>query len=302
MKKIKSIRLYSLPEVTVNGEIVDPQIQGNIKPIKTAHFEYKYDLCEGIPNNSKNAYNDTSLNTAEISNNGGKLTLHKVYFTYRNSNMGKYTPYIFEYSTINPVYNMKGFDIWGNYKENPIEATGEVNSNIPTTTEYPYVNQTDRDKANSNTSSWTLSKIKLPSGGEIKIETESDDYQFVQDKKAMEFYEVVGCGNSENPSQNNNPLYIGAIHKHTNYLYVKLKESSQNNMSSQEFINKYLSENYEKAIKFRFLLNMRKNNWQYEYVDGYFEIDRSKNIKVENGLVSIPLVMLRRDGGSNGNV
>ena len=114
-KYLKSIRLYSLPEVTdANGYIVDPVVIGNnnIKPIKTANFQYDYSLCQGTPNS--------------IVQGAGKLTLKKLYFTYRGSNMGKYTPYEFNYSAINPKYDMKGFDIWGNYKYNNSQNTGFV--------------------------------------------------------------------------------------------------------------------------------------------------------------------------------
>lgn len=300
MKKITSIRLYSLPEVTQNNQIVDPGINGAIKPIKTAHFVYNYDLCQGIPNNVKQASNNSSVTLNEKSNNGGKLTLERVYFTYRNSSMGKYTPYVFTYSNKNPNYDNKGFDIWGNYKENKLGATGEVSSSIPTTTEFPFVEQ-NKTKADENTNSWNLASIKLPSGGIISIETESDDYQYVQDKKAMQMFNVIGCGVSPATpgTMNNNVLYND--NTHSQYLYVKL-EDGVTTMSPNDFVSKYLSQNYEKAIQFRFLLNMRGDNeWQYEYVQGYFEIDRTKDILVNNGVASIPMKMLKRDGGTNGN-
>lgn len=300
MKKIKSIRLYSLPEVSLNGQIIDPGVNGAIKPIKTAHFEYDYSLCKKIPNSS--TFNP--LNPDNPDYNQGKLTLKKVYFTYRDSNMGKYTPYIFDYSSNNPNYDNKGFDIWGNYKVNPANATGEVNSTIPTTTEFPFVKQdaptTDVNHPNKTIEAWNLKTIKLPSGGEIAIEVESDDYQYVQNKKAMQQFDVVGCGfNSTPTTTTDNPLYIG--NRHINYLYVKVGENSLK-MNNDEFKRKYLAENYEKAIQFRFLLNMRgDNNWQCEYVNGYFEIDRNKDIIVNNGIASIPVQMLYRDGGTNGH-
>jgi hypothetical protein len=68
MKRIKSIRLYSRPEVTnASGDIFDPGINSAIKPIKTAHFDYDYSLCKNTPN---------SLAPAK-----GKLTLKRVFFT-----------------------------------------------------------------------------------------------------------------------------------------------------------------------------------------------------------------------------
>src|SRR5690606_34965428 len=89
--QLDSIQLFAKPEFYAPGAT----------PIKTAHFRYNYSLCQGIDNGTM-----------------GKLTLDKVFFTYRNSRMGEYTPYEFVYSDFNPGYNLKGYDIWGYYKPN----------------------------------------------------------------------------------------------------------------------------------------------------------------------------------------
>lgn len=291
MKRIKSIRLYSLPEVLVNNAVVDPAINGVVKPIKTAHFEYSYNLCKGIDNS--------------LSGNG-KLTLEKVYFTYRNSNMGKYTPYEFKYSEINPDYNNKGFDIWGNYKF-PVTAT-QI-SGQATNTENPYVTQDEFyltpdnnqiNVANRNAKAWTLKTIELPSGGKINVEVESDDYQFVQRKKAMQMLEVKGAGNTMTPPPTiSNVLYNGTAHNR--FIYVKLPSNDTNTNNSQNFIKNYFSENLDlrKPILFRFLLNIKANNWQYEYVQGYLNVENFNEIsfKMHNGekIVSIPMQMLSKE-------
>ncbi|RTY91783.1 hypothetical protein [Flavobacterium sp. GT3R68] len=341
MQKLKSIRLYSLPEVTnAAGQIVDPGINGSIKPIKTAHFIYSYSLCKGMPNNivaNPIDPNDLVLDANELHNYGGKLTLKKVYFTYRGSNMGKYTPYEFDYNEndagykmdvilggnlnhVNadcPKYDSKGFDIWGNYKPNL--GTGVVNSAIPTNTEFPFVDQINIDIATVKdatadakiyTAVWNLKTISLPSGGKITLETESDDYQYVQNKKAMQMFNVIGAGAVPNPTETDiikNKLYTGSTHN--DYLYVQLSKSATSHplLNEQQFKNDYLGENYDKAIQFRFLLNMRSdNNWQYEYVQGYFKIKKSKSIGiVRNGLgtfAAIPLEPLQRGGGTNGGM
>lgn len=310
MKKIKSIRLYSRPEVTIAGVITDPGINGNVKPIKMAHFEYDYSLCKGVPNS-------IAPSDPTISNDPGKgkLTLKKVYFTYRGSNMGKYTPYVFDYGVNNPNYNNKGFDIWGNYKLN--QGDGSLNS-IANNTEFPFVNQ-DEDTANENIQAWSLKAVELPSGGLIAIETESDDYQFVQDKKAMQMFQVLGCGDRNDPtSVTNTNLYFG--NNHQKYLYVKISDDdiTSTYSNTQNFINDYLSENYNKAIQFRFLLNMRgDNNSQYEYVNGYFELQENYENPVTHQITptpinvftnpsgsgtvaAIPMKFLKRDGGTNG--
>ncbi|MGH2666533.1 hypothetical protein [Flavobacterium sp.] len=325
MKKIKSIRLYSRQEVTnSSGVITDPGVNNeNVKPIKTAHFVYSYSLCKGIPNNSLSQ----SLTESELHNYGGKLTLKKVYFTYRNSNMGKYTPYQFDYNEkdneylINknnpnyvnpdcPNYNAKGFDVWGNYKKNPNDSGDTTNPNSPlSTAEFPFVEQ-NTDTANANAKVWSLGEIKLPSGGKITIDTESDDYQYVQNKKAMQMFKVYGCGDTDTPVANYE-LYDG--NNQHKYLYVKLSDEQTGNYSEQDFITNYLGENYDKYIQFRFLMNMTNKASQYEYVSGYFQIDKGEDpithikhhIKVTSGsngtIASIPLQFLKRDGGTNGS-
>ena len=313
MKKIKTIRLYSLPEVTdSNGEIIDPGINGNIKPIKTAHFIYSYNLCKGIPNSISGFNADQN----ELSNAGGKLTLQRVYFTYRNSNMGKYTPYIFNYGNEdkniegysivndvinNPNYSMKGFDIWGNYKLN--QGTGGVDDSNPTNTEFPFVEQ-NKTIADDNAQAWNLKSVSLPSGGKITIDIESDDYQYVQNKKAMQMFQLTGAGDGEINSNkvNNNSLYSG--NDHNRFIYVKLSNNVLD-LNSSQFKEKYLKENYSKYIQFRALLNMTGNGYQKEYVSGYFEIDKSREPNIGNvgssTYAAIPLKMLTLDGKLNSN-
>lgn len=300
MKRIKSIRLYSKSELQVdlNGNFLDPiATSSTVKPIKTAHFEYDYSLCPGIPSNNGDIenVNGVNLNAAK-----GKLTLKKIYFTYRDSNMGKYTPYVFNYNaenqSDNPAYGMNDFDIWGNYKP----TTSPLNNR-----EFPFVEQGDANTAAQNTGAWSLKKIGLPSGGEIVITTESDDYKFVQNKKAMQMFKVVGAGDVPTPSygatQNSNLYTAGPTHN--KYLYVQVNPEDAG-INSVEFRKKYLSENINKSIYFKFLLKMNGNS--SDYVTGYFEIDPNETLRENmgvdaNGLVAIPLRFLRRDRGPISN-
>lgn len=274
MKNIKSIRLYSKSEIQISnaGTTIDPGANSTtIKPIKTVHFEYSYELCKNTP---------STLTGTER----GKLTLKKVYFTYRKSNMGKFTPYKFTYSNLNPEYNSKGYDVWGNYKPT---------SGVLTNTEFPYVEQI-KENADANASAWTLQEIGLPSGGTIKIKTESDDYKYVQNRKAMEMFKVLGAGQDPSGNTMSNNLF-SAGSGHNRFIYVKVRDNS---LSSTQFINKYLSENLNKPIYFKFLLRMTGNS--SDYVSGYFEIDgtRMNQMSVNSsGIASIPLKFLRKDGG-----
>jgi len=131
-------------------------------PIKTAVFEYDYTLCEGVPNN--------------IVSGQGKLTLKKVYFKYALSEKGQQNPYCFRYSAFNPGYAPEKMDRWGNYK-------GDANY-------FEHYTTQDSVSANQWASAWLLKEINLPEGGTIKIDYESDDYAYVQDKQAMYMAEV----------------------------------------------------------------------------------------------------------------
>lgn len=166
-------------------------------PIQEVHFEYSYELCKNYPGN---------INTGTGSNfhSSGKLTLTKIYFTYQHSKKFKQSPYIFTYSTKNPNYSLKSVDRWGNYKSNPKVEYADFEENVMTdsisNSEYPYSLQ-EKTIADNNASAWNLVNIKLPSGGEIMVEYESDDYAFVQHLPAMTMCPIVGVeGETVNPT------------------------------------------------------------------------------------------------------
>ncbi|PKB18339.1 PKD-like domain-containing protein [Flavobacterium sp. 5] len=294
MSCIKSIRLFSKAElaaayISLETAALNTDNTLKVKPIKTAHFEYNYSLCPNILSNSKIAEISVE-NSKNLNKNYGKLTLKKVYFTYRSSNMGKYTPYRFDYTDTNPEYNLKASDIWGNYMKN------DKNSSL-TPTEFPFVEQ-DKGKAALNTMAWQLKTVILPSGGKLTIQTESDDYKYVQNKKAMQMFKVIGAGSNPTPTSTNNLYTDNKIHN--KYIYVKVADK---NLTNSEFKQKYLSENINKPIYFRFLLNMTSKT--SDFVSGYFEIDKGENdnlinqIEVKDYQVAIPLKFLKLDGISN---
>jgi hypothetical protein len=287
MYKLDKISLYSKPEYT--------QYKEKATPIKEAHFEYNYSLCQGI---------DNSINSE------GKLTLSKVYFTYKNSNMGKFTPYVFDYApkslvektsgyriendTINnPRYNMKAYDVWGNYKPVNDQLGSETTSKL-SNPEYPFVDQSNRTKADLYASSWLLKTIRLPSGGIMELSYEADDYGYVQDKAAMQMFKVVGSGtkagltianvDSENKMQKKN---LGE------YIYVALDHKIDEKLSINDskiptiFYDKYIKTigDDSNPLYFRFLLNMVNPNPslgidgtdKYDYVTGYLNIEKGVN-------------------------
>lgn len=319
---INSIRLYSKPEA-LKANLLDDIIENddlNIHPIKTAFFEYDYTLGQrqnslgGVPNS--------------VASSKGRLTLKKVYFTYRDSNMGKYTPYVFNYDNFNPTYHLKSYDVWGNYKpylENQINNSDpnnfdidvlpnvndmsgcEVNQPI-TASEYPFVSQENKALQDYFASAWTLSSIDLPSGGKIELEYESDDYMYVQNRKAMQMYKTIGVSQGI-PSSIANVDYSNL--SGADYIIVALpNETSILSLNSNEqreyFKSEYLGENYTKPIYFNFMLNMTDDSdCAYEYVSGYFEIDTNKDFGIfsEGATVyaAIPMKSVSDEGSSSVN-
>jgi len=297
--KIDKISLYTQPEYKLLQQYLadsDPTNNDLITPIKEANFVYDYSLMSGgtgVPNN-----NDAQPTSAELghefpTNQGGKLTLRKVYFTYRGSKMGKYTPYQFDYGdvdgiddaddvngTYNKPYDVKAYDIWGNYK--PTAGTTMGMTGLPTTAEFPYVTQ-NKAAADVNSAMWTLRSILLPSGGKINMTYESDDYAYVQDKKAMQMFMIRGVGNNATLSSSeafNTQLYGSGNGSDKRYLYIELpadplpaSTANPNPTAAQksaEFRKNYLEAIKNDPLYFRSLLNMAGS--KSDFVTGYLKI------------------------------
>lgn len=307
VKKIEKIELFS------KKDYEDSMKRGETPtPIKTAHFVYDYSQCKGIVNNVVNFVPSVNVNDSlladELSNTGGKLTLKKVYFTYEKSGMGAYMPYEFSYGELdtdgdgvfdavsNPNYDMKAYDIWGNYKEN--KGTCNLDSENPSNAEFPYTLQGEQLDADKNTIAWTLTSIKLPSGGKMAMQYESDDYQYVQDKKVMQLYKVIGAGATSTPTSNQAKLT--KLYDRTNdarYLYVELPEYINNTN-----VEKLYEDIIDEPIYFKFLTRMTRNSDQYDFVSGYFNIDNRRDI-IFNDLgslkvLAVPMKFVKLDGKS----
>ncbi|MBL0913774.1 MAG: hypothetical protein IBJ09_15515 [Bacteroidia bacterium] len=230
-------------------------------PIKKVNFEYDYSLCPGAPNASS-----------------GKLTLKRIYFTYENSNNGKYSPYTFTYDTgaqgDNPSYNHGDNDRWGIMKQ------ASDNPDNMSNTDYPYALQ-DKEKQARYASAWSLKQLELPSGGKIHITYESDDYAYVQDRRACNMYTIAGFAPDKNGIAVNQTFTKNG--GPNDYLIVNIPDAGTT-LSSDEFRRRYLWEEDVpgdlygplRYLYFRFLINVnRPDDPKHEYVSGYAEIDRS---------------------------
>lgn len=255
-KRLKEINLYSKSDFARN--------RTSATPIKTVHFEYGYDLCTNV--------NGTA---------GGKLTLKKVWFTYNNNNKTNLNPYIFHYHNTNPSYNIKSYDRWGSYKD-PLQNPGSTAGNIITNADYPYSLQ-DSTQAAKNAGAWALDSIYLPSGGSIKVQYESDDYAYVQNKRAMQLCKVISLNN--NPSILSGPasLYRASSDLTEDYRYVCIRVPKPVS-NLQEVYTQYL----EGIKKFYFRLyvqmptDLYNNGNTHEYVSCYAEIEPSGGYGIIN--------------------
>lgn len=197
--KLDSIKLYNKHDRFINTTAA--------VPIKTVIFQYDYSLCKGVANNAH------YIRTHAKDDQSGKLTLKKIFIRYGNSDRSMISPYQFSYGH-NRDYNFANKDRWGMFKEN----------GTPANPDFPFVNQDDPN-LDSYASSWSLETITLPSGGNIHITYEADDYAYVQDRRAMEMFMLKGMGSSD-LFQPGNQLYVNKDNPNL-YFYFKRRQNAE---------------------------------------------------------------------------
>lgn len=248
---LRSISLYSKAEVNAVG-------MQNATPIKKVVFDYDYHLCSGYPANNNGS--------------GGKLTLKSINFTYQNSKKMDGRGYTFDYSSVNPLYNIKSSDRWGTYKPNATGSETDIQSEL-NNAEYPYSEQ-DKTLADMNVSAWALTSIKLPSGGLINVTYESDDYQFVQHKRASQMFKIVGVAHDLNaPSIFTSRNNLDFVDLDNNpYLIFKMDDNNYN-------ISNYVLNGQQ--LYFRALMEIEPNVSNFkkksEFVSGYATVTETKH-------------------------
>jgi len=276
--KLDKIKLYSKKEIAANnGQVL------NSKPLKTVHFTYDYSLCKDVPNNDPNApiASDENANILDIANTGtsGKLTLKEVYFTYEGSTRGRLSPYKFDYNSLNPDYNDELVDRWGVYRSKYLQDNYDVCDN----TQLPYTRQSpsDKTKLDEDVAAWHLEKVTLPSGAQLSVNVERDDYGYVQDAVATRMFRITSTAKngdsdllvSHNPSDDDR------------YLQFELEQPIATGLSNkQELLQQYIDDlplasrqgvDY-KQLYYKVFMNLRNSsNTTFEYVPGYAEIDKN---------------------------
>jgi hypothetical protein len=213
LKRLDRIDLYSLQDLQAISALT--RVEGNIvipngaKPIKTVYFKYYEtdELSKQLMSGAPNATN-------------GRLTLKRVYFEYNGVSQARINPYTFKYNypsstdpvepivyptkynnikdfgaavdskpywnnaakycTVitdpeNPPYGEFNVDAWGNYQPFGCNQSDSMRT---------WINQRWKPNVDYDPAAWQLKRIGLPSGGEIHIQYEQDDYQYVQDQAA----------------------------------------------------------------------------------------------------------------------
>lgn len=259
----------------------------NAVPLKVVHLQYSYDLCQKYPYNGKfnngAIFNPDNLlhpitGQASDYNRGGKLTLHKVWVTYGKQQVPTSAPYVFQYNTINPDYQYKANDRWGTRLEMQQAPNRLRSSSI---FDQPYTPQ-NPTRANTNASSWMMSDITLPSGGQIHVDYECDQYAYVQDRKAQQMLNVVAI--REDAS-------FSTPHAEDNLLYEKEDKFSGRDVKRRHLIVKKpagvngISEivNQENLMYYSFQVKLGREELKgsdstYENINGFFEIEHAGDI------------------------
>jgi len=303
MQKLDKIKLYTkkdyiscVPDQT-DPSIIHNAINVNAIPIKVVNFKYSYALCPNVPNNSGAVVNETiNGNTVDINANQGKLTLRKLFFTYQNSTRGEFSPYVFKYvsdanadangiplanTAENPNYNNRDIDRWGNYKPNSItyQHTPGDGNEYPYV-DFPYTEQIDYDK-NSATylrnkiptvAVWSLKEIDLPSGGTIHVNYESDEYGYVESKRATTMFDIVGIDHYQlNGEKRSDYSVRGNFRTPPNPYKIYFKLDS---LTKTDIPDSYINTNYINGLdSIYFKVESNIANGNRDYVSGYAEID-----------------------------
>ncbi len=228
--KLDSIVLYNKHDRFTNG--------ANAQSIKTVLFTYDYSLCQGVPN---------------APGGTGKLTLRGIQMRYGHSNINMSAGYTFNYSSKNYNYSSVSKDRWGTYKPNDSTFNNY---------EFPFTTQTSA--TDEYAQAWSLTEIGLPSGGQIKVDYESDDYAYVQDMQAMEMFKVAGVGNSNN-YDDGNELYHNADQPNL-FLYFNRRSSGENPQLS-------FRDNYLKGTSLLYYnVPVQLADGKFEPIKGYAQV------------------------------
>lgn len=163
------------------------------RPLQTVRFQYDYSLQRGAPGASAA---------------GGRLSLRKVWTEFERNTRGAASAYEFDYeagdAANNPAFVANSTDRWGSFQPlgrtlTPNECVASGGAGDPTlAATRGYVDQARAaDTRDRQSAAWSLRRIVEPSGREVTVEYESDDYALVQDHDAMVMTRLVAVSNPD---------------------------------------------------------------------------------------------------------
>ncbi len=271
--RLTSIKLYKLDDTGNLGVL-----------IKEVHFNQSYNHWQGVTNS--NSPGNLSGQT------NARLTLDGLYTTYGTAGGVEIegtnrNEYFFEYyastypSAASGQKPENSIDRWGNKQLVSENDYGVSNHIMPHTTQ-------DKNTADLNAKEGLLHRINNPMGGSVEVDYEADDYGYVQDKKAMRLFEVVGVGASPAGAT----VGSGMVHIDQNdkYLLFKLEEPVNNTSVD---VSAYL-EGIDQ-LHFKILMGLKgpslnsdvgpyfeQSGTVLDYIEGFARVDQAYGVAVSS--------------------
>lgn len=250
-KRLKQIDLYNKVDLKIHG-------MAAARPIKTVHFEYSYKLCAGTRDNTSTSGSDL-----------GKLTLDSIWFTFNGQDRISKNKYVFDYGssvTENPAFQISSTDRWGVYKPKTANPASLANR------DFSYTVQT-KSSYDQYASAWSLRKILLPSGGQIEVEYEGDDYAYVQNHRAAQMMKIEGFAKSPASAYNN-------------ALYQVIRNGSETTIEDKDYVFVKVPEacNNKEAVRTK-------------YLDGLSQLAFRLAVKMPKGREFVPVYAMIEDYG-----
>jgi hypothetical protein len=274
-------------------------------PIKSIILNYDYSLCQKTPN--------SALTVGGTPGDGGKLTLLSIttayngvvtakpyqfkytYPDYTGSNAypNKYanfaTGYTYATSEQNPFYQQFCLDAWGDYQGN---AVGEArHTNLQAWPDQRGL------AATVDPAAWQLKRIILPSGGEIHVQYESDDYSYVQDQTVNALASMLPIPSNTPASERDRTFVVDPAS-------VGIGQRPNSSRAELKTCLKLIRSQYvgtSKKIFFKFLYKLVSSqtpqsvrDCNTDYISGYATLQSADSCTV-NGATKIKLVLAQSD-------
>src|SRR3989338_9517572 len=130
-------------------------------------------------------------------------------------------------------------------------------------------------------SAWCLRKITLPSGGQININYESDDYGYVQHKTANQMFKIASMGEVGNQLYNgeDDENFVSFPEKRRVYFKLEkpipltgLTDLEKATAIYKQYVEPIHAENGDRNLYFK--SKMKLTDFSWDYVSGYLPLER----------------------------